>query len=213
MIKNIIKRRLLNRKWRKANGHNSTTVSIFNNDLNALNNISVGKYTYGEIKVFVFNYDYKLTIGSFCSIAPDVSFVLSGDHKINNITTFPFYTKVIDGRNEAISKGNIIVGDDVWFGTNSTILSGVTIGQGAIIAAGSIVTKDVPPYAIVGGNPAKVIKYRFGDNVIQKLLKIDLNKLDEQTIKSHINSLYTSVTDENIDEIINEIFESENNNL
>ena len=94
---------------------------------------------------------------------------------------------------EGTSKGNITVDDDVWIGFRSTILSGVHIGQGAVIAAGSVVTKDVPPYAIVGGVPAKVIKYRFPSNIINELLKIDYKKMTEDMIKEHINELYNEL--------------------
>lgn len=202
MIKNFLKKRKLNKKWRKMNPHNSTFVTIFDNNKKSLENIKVGNHSYGEIKAFIFNHDYHLTIGSFVSIAPDVSFVLSGDHHLDRLTTFPFYSKCIDGRNEAISKGDIVVKDDVWFGVGSIILSGVTIGQGAVIAAGSVVTKDVPPYAIVGGNPAKVIKYRFSESIIKKLEKLDLNKLTSDVIKNNLDDLYKQITEENIDKIL-----------
>jgi len=82
------------------------------------------------------------------------------------------------------------VNDDVWIGHGSTILSGVRIGQGAVVAAGSVVTKDVPLYAIVGGVPAKVIKYRFEPEMIEQLLKVDYSKLDEEMVRSHVEELY-----------------------
>ncbi|NLK24601.1 MAG: CatB-related O-acetyltransferase [Clostridiales bacterium] len=96
---------------------------------------------------------------------------------------------------DAISKGDIIVRDDVWIGQRAIILSNVNIGQGAVIAAGSVVTKDVPPYAIVGGVPAKVIKYRFSPEMIKELLKIDYSKLTDEMIKEHINDFYTELKD------------------
>ena len=98
-------------------------------------------------------------------------------------------------KQEGVSKGNIIVDDDVWIGFRSTILSGVHIGQGAIVAAGSLVTKDVPPYAIVGGVPAKVIKYRFSPEMITELLKVDYNQLTEELVKEHIEDLYRDLED------------------
>jgi serine acetyltransferase len=103
---------------------------------------------------------------------------------------------------EATSKGDIIIKDDVWIGANAIILSGVTIGQGALIGAGAVVTKDVPPYAIVGGNPAKVIKYRFSEKVIKKLLEFDFSKLDQNKIKTNIEALYKNITDENVDDVL-----------
>ena len=96
---------------------------------------------------------------------------------------------------EAISKGDIIVENDVWIGYRATILSGVNIGQGAIIAAGSVVTKDVPPYAIVGGVPAKVIKYRFPPEMIGELLKVDYSQLSEEMVREHIDELYRPLKD------------------
>ena len=84
---------------------------------------------------------------------------------------------------------NIVIDDDVWIGYGATIMSGVHIGQGAVVAAGAVVTKNVPPYAIVGGVPAKLIKYRFSSNMIEELLKIDYSKLPEEMIKGHIDEL------------------------
>lgn len=103
---------------------------------------------------------------------------------------------------EAISKGDIIV-DDVWFGGDATIMSGVHIGKGAVIAAGAVVTKDVPPYAIVGGVPAKIIKYRFNENVIKKIIKIDFNKLTIDKVRKNKDLFYQEMTEE----IANKLFE------
>ena len=97
---------------------------------------------------------------------------------------------------EAGTKGSIIVKDDVWIGTNAIICSGVTIGQGAIIAAGAVVTKDVAPYAIVGGNPAKVIKYRFDEEIRNKLLSIDIVELFDGFVNDDISFIYQKL-DEN----------------
>ena len=105
---------------------------------------------------------------------------------------------------EAKSKGDIIIKDDVWIGTNAIILSGVTIGQGAIIAAGAVVTKDVPPYAIAGGNPAQIIKYRFEPEIIEKLKKFDYSKLTEEKIQKLGLKLYKEITKENVDNLLNE---------
>ena len=91
---------------------------------------------------------------------------------------------------EGIGKGDIIVEDDVWIGCRVTVLSGVHIGQGAVVAAGALVTKDVPPYAIVGGVPAKVIKYRFEPEMIEELLKIDYSRVDRSMIQAHADELY-----------------------
>lgn len=157
--------------------------------------IDVGKNTYGPINALMFNRDSKLIIGNFCSIAPRVSFIVSADHYTNHISTFPFKVKLLGEKQEGVSKGDIIVDDDVWIGYGATIMSGVHIGQGAVIAAGAVVTKDVPPYAIVGGVPAKVIKYRFEPEMIEELLKVDYSKLTKEDIEKHIDDLYTELKD------------------
>lgn len=197
MIINKIKYKMFVKKWRNTNSHNFTyPVNITNDSL-----IQIGKGTYGPIDVLISNSESSLIIGNYCSIAANVKFLLSGEHCLNNISTFPFKTYYMRGGLEALSKGNIVVDDDVWIGYGATILSGIHIGQGAVIAAGSIVTKDVPPYAIVGGNPAKIIKYRFSNEIIQELLKIDYSKLNESMIKENIDKLYTNLSEVSNDEI------------
>lgn len=189
-IKNIYNITLKKRRWRKENAHNSThMVNDFDIDL-----VKVGRYTYGGINVSAYNKSSKLTIGNFCSIAPKVAFMLSSDHFINHISSFPFKVKVLEENLEGVSKGDIIVDDDVWIGYDSTILSGVHIGQGAVIAAGAVVAKNVPPYAIVGGVPAKVIKYRFDQKIIDKLVMVDYNKITKEQIQEHIDDLYKNIT-------------------
>lgn len=177
-------------RWRKLNSHNNTKpANIFN-----FHQVQCGKYTYGPIEILSFNSDYSLSIGDFCSIGPNVKFLLASDHYVNHISTFPFKVKCIHTEhNEAISKGDINVNNDVWIGCNSIILSGVHIGQGAVIAAGSVVTKDVPPYAIVGGVPAQVIKYRFSKDVINFLLNLDYSLLTEELVKNNIDKLYLDI--------------------
>ena len=122
--------------------------------------------------------------------------MLGGNPQHGCISNFGF-----DGK-AGLSKGAITVGDDVWIGYQATILSGVTIGQGAIVAAGSVVTKDVAPYSIVGGNPARHIKDRYPPEVIEKLCRLDYARLSDQTILANRERLYTSVTPENVDEIM-----------
>lgn len=91
---------------------------------------------------------------------------------------------------DPVKKGNIEIGDDVWLGTDALIMGGVKVGNGAVVAAGSIVTKDVPAYAIVGGCPAKVIKYRFPDNVIAELLQINWDKIDKKLCEDRLDDFY-----------------------
>lgn len=178
-------------KWKKRNKHNNVVpVSLCDTS-----KIIVGNFSYGNIDVHTFgNPNEKLIIGNYCSITNGCSFILSGEHSTNKITTFPISENIL---NNAKCKGPIIVGDDVWIGFGTTILSGVNIGQGAIIAAGSVVTKDVPPYAIVGGVPAKVIKYRFDEKIINELLKIDYNKITKDMMQKHIDELCADLNDIN----------------
>lgn len=182
---------LFRKRWREKNRFN-TTIAI---NLFDIDSVIIGKNTYGGIAVLNYNDFYKLTIGNFCSIATDVMFILDADHYTNHISTFPFKVKLLGEKQEGVSKGDIVVDDDVWIGYGATIMSGVHIGQGAVVAAGAVVTKDVPPYAIVGGVPAKVIKYRFEPEMIEELLKIDYAKLSKEDIEKHIDDLYTELKD------------------
>ncbi len=140
--------------------------------------VTVGKYTYGEPHIPPYEKDESiLKIGSFCSIAQEVLILLGGNHPSSWVSQFPFDLEqgVFPNKSEPKykhSKGDIIIGNDVWLGRRSIILSGVSIGDGAVIAAGAVVTKDVPPYTIVGGNPARIIRKRFEEDTIKALLKI-----------------------------------------
>mgnify|MGYP000337294047 CR=1 FL=1 len=184
------------KEWRLCNSHNHTYMkNLFRRE-----NVEVGKATYGGIYVLNDVSNVKLKIGSFCSIAEEVVFLLGADHKINSISTYPFdYYFSKNLKLQAISKGDIIIGDDVWIGQRSTIMSGIMVGQGAVIAAGSLVTKNVPPYAIVGGVPAKIIKYRFDSKMINELLKIDYSKLTMSEIEVHLPNLRSDLI--NIEQI------------
>ena len=189
-----IKLKLLQREYRKLNKHNETCIMNFCD----LSKIEVGKRTYGQINVTDFSpTDTKLRIGSYCSIAPNVKFLLGGEHQISSISTYPFKVKCFGQAREAGSKGDIVVKDDVWIGESAIICSGVTIGQGAIVAAGAVITKNVEPYTIVGGNPAKVIKYRFNEKLIDKLLNINIVNLFDK-FEGDRQSLIYSDLDENI---------------
>jgi acetyltransferase-like isoleucine patch superfamily enzyme len=191
--------RVFSDKWRKFNQHNKTSPgNIFR-----LEKVSVGKKTYGTLTVTDFSpADTKLLIGNYCSISPGVRFLLGGEHQINSISTYPFKVVRFGSVYEAGSKGDIVVGDDVWIGTNAIICSGVKIGQGAIVAAGAVVTKDVEPYAIVGGNPAKVIKYRFDEELREKLIKIDVCKLFDSFKNKDIDLIYTPLSEKVLKNII-----------
>ena len=190
IISEIYKQSKLNRfkrKWRAQNIHNRTVPeNIFNMDI-----VNVGKKTYGYLNVVSYSNEDKIYIGNFVSIAEKVCFIVNSEHYLNHISTYPYKVNCLElDTTESFGKGNIVVDDDVWIGYGSTIMSGVHIGQGAVVAAGSVVTKDVPPYAIVGGVPAKVIKYRFEESFIKELMKIDYSSLNEDLIKEHTEDLY-----------------------
>lgn len=207
MIKKILKRLFFPNKflveWQKRNQHNFTTPAIpFKMEA-----VQVGKGTYGNL--FVLTRDYqnvKLIIGNYCSIADGVKFLLSGNHQFDIISTYPYELLVMKSREGvgiAIAKGDIIIGDDVWIGANAIICSGVTIGQGVIVAAGAVVVKDIEPYSIVGGNPAKLIKYRFNENIRKKLVQIKIENIFERAKNSNnFDILHKVLDDNNIDEII-----------
>ena len=189
-----LKKNRLNKKWRKLNQHNFSTV----NSIFPLDKVTVGNGTYGSLDIELYgNPNTRVEIGHYCSIARDVRFIADGGHEINKISTYPFNVRYGCEKCEATTKGSIVIEDDVWIGEKSIILSGIHIGQGAVVAAGAVVTKDVPPYAIVGGVPAKVIKYRFEPEMIEELLKIDYGKLSKEDIEKHIDDLYTELKDPN----------------
>ncbi len=176
-----------------------------------LDKVSIGKFCYGELNVLMWlNPEQRLEIGNCVSIAPEALFILGGNHRYDTVSTYPFSAEIDDWKlgtedptHVESSNGPIIVKDDVWIGTRATIMSGVTVNQGSIVAACSVVTRDVPPYAIVGGNPAKVIKYRFDQNIIRKLLeKADYSKIIVSKMKEYKELLYSPLTESNIDDVI-----------
>ncbi|HWB59826.1 MAG TPA: CatB-related O-acetyltransferase [Chthoniobacteraceae bacterium] len=132
----------------------------------------VGKGTYGAPEVRHWGEPATLKVGAYCSIAVDVKIFLGGNHRIDWITTYPFtvFRESAKGiKGHPATKGDVIIGNDVWIGAGAIILSGVSIGNGAVIGAYSVVTKDVPPYGIAAGNPAKFIRYRFSEADIATL--------------------------------------------
>lgn len=192
-------------KWRRKNRHNKTFASNYF----PIEIVSVGNHTYGTLKVksYCLEAGEKLEIGNYVSIADDVVFILGGNHQINTFTTFPLkaYFSRIDNPLDSASKGPIIIEDEVWIGTSVIILSGVTIGRGAIIGAGSVVTKDVPPFAIVVGNPSKIIKYRFSDEILIKLNEVQLSKITRDKINKNMELFYQPLNNNSILESIKNI--------
>jgi virginiamycin A acetyltransferase len=170
-------------------------------------NIVVGHYTYYDDFTDPYNFENnvlyhfnfigdKLIIGNFCAIASGVKLIMNGaNHEIAPISTFPFaifgngweaINNDVDITTKYPNKGDTLIGHDVWIGHEATVMPGVTIGNGAIIAAKSVVTKDVPDYAIVGGNPAKVIRMRYDDSTIERLLQIAWWNWPATKITKHI---------------------------
>ena len=168
-------------------------------------NIEVGDYTYyddpdgpGDFeKNVLYHFDFigdRLIIGKFCAIAKDVTFIMNGaNHQTSGFSTYPFFIfgngweKSAPKSNDLPFKGNTEIGHDVWIGYNATIMPGVKIGSGAIIASKSVVTTDVPAYSVVGGNPAKVIKTRFADKTINALLAIAWWDWSNDKITAHLD--------------------------
>lgn len=178
-------------RWRRKNKNNETTANtIFNPE-----NVSVGYKSYGELNVFSWNaHNEFLKIGSYVSIAKNVTFILGGNHSTTGFMTYPVMAKLQldagDSR-DSYSKGCIVIDNDVWLGFGSIILSGVKIGRGSVVAAGSVVTRSFPPYSIIGGNPARLIRMRFSDKVLSIMQDVDVGTIDIATLSlEQIETLY-----------------------
>jgi len=165
-------------------------------------NYKIGSNCYGTPQVKHPHPDATLTIGSYCSIAKNVQIFLGGNHRIDWVSTYPFPTFFEEGKNiefDVTSKGSVTIGSDVWLCENSTILSGVTVGHGAVVANGAIVTKHVAPYSIVAGNPAKHIRWRFDEKTRILLLESAWwNWPEEEVIK-----IIPLLCSDNVDGFIN----------
>jgi chloramphenicol O-acetyltransferase type B len=134
-----------------------------------------GKDTYGNLLIRDFMKKDDVTVGAYTSIGPNVQILLGAEHRPDWVTTYPFninYKKFRHIEGHPKSRGDVKIGNDVWIGTEAIIMSGVSIGDGAVIGSRAIVTSDIPPYAIAVGMPAKVLKYRFDDAIIDDLIKI-----------------------------------------
>jgi virginiamycin A acetyltransferase len=158
-----------------------------------------GTYFDRNVNIISWSDEYEIHIGKYCSIGRDCNFFLHANHRPDWITTSsqllgPVTPEIASMHMEMghpSCKGDITIGNDVWIGAKSTIMSGVKIGHGAVIGSGSVVAKDVPPYAIVVGNPAKIIKYRFDEQQIEDLLSIAWWDWDEGKIKEESMILWS----------------------
>ena len=174
-------------------------------------NIEIGDYTYYDDpedsenfeRNVLYHFDFigdKLKIGKFCSIAKEVKFIMNGgSHRMDTFSTYPFpifgeswAEKLKAVRLGAPSKGDTVIGNDVWLGCDAVIMPGVHIGDGAVIAAESVIVSDVPPSSVYGGNPAKLIKKRFSEELIQTLLKIQWWHWRYEKISEHLDAIFNT---------------------
>ena len=181
---------------------NEYKTSCFIKNVVTTPNIFIGDYTYYDDPVdpagfeknnVLFNYPEfgdRLIIGKFCAIASGTRFIMGpANHRMSSVTTYPFHVfggvwseRTPDHLSELPRKGDIVVGNDVWLGRESVVMPGVHIGDGAIVAAYSVVTRDIPPYCIAGGNPARLIRQRFSDELTALLLQLRWWDFDPETL-------------------------------
>jgi len=185
MIKNI-----LNFFYKKNKKHNNYFLKDnLKNEIKE-NFCNVGRWSYGNPKIYRWDFKSKLIIGNFCSLGPEIKIYLGGNHRTDWLTTFPFpanqflknFDKAKKIKNFHHSRGNIRIGNDVWIGGHSIILSGSLIGDGCVIGAGSLVTGKLDPYCIYAGNPIKKIRNRFRKAIIKKIIQTNWWNLDDQII-------------------------------
>jgi len=175
---------------------------FFTKDILASKDYNIGEYTYGQPNVLDWGEGTTLIIGKFCSIAKDVNIFLGGNHRVDWISTYPFkalsdtFSKAKNILGHPTSRGDVKIGNDVWIGRGATIMSGIEIGDGAVIGAYAVVTKDVKPYEIVAGNPARFIKKRFDEKTIDQLLKIKWWNWDIEKINENIKLISSNRVDE-----------------
>ncbi len=158
----------------------------------------IGKGSYGSPKILTWNEGATLKIGAFCSIADDVTIFLGGEHRVDWVTTYPFNALWEKGKHVTgcpRTKGDVIIGNDVWVGHEAVIMSGVKIGDGAVIGSRCVVTKNVAPYSIVAGNPARIIRKRFDDATIQQLLELKWWNWTNEEIEEMLPLLLSSDLD------------------
>lgn len=187
MIKNLFNPKISDLSFVSVNNTIDSRAVIYR--MVKMKGSSIGRYSYIGNDTDVESAD----IGQFCSIS-DHCRIGMGGHTLDYLSTCPMFTQKINGcqtqwidrDTHAVEEKRVVVGNDVWVGSHVLINGGVTVGHGAVIGAGAVVVKDVPPYAIVGGVPARVIRYRFSPDIIEKLLELEWWNLDDNTLKENI---------------------------
>ena len=193
--------KLFKRKKREEKNYNGLSYSKNKSQ------IKIGKYTYGHsyLNLIEFGNGTNLTVGKFCSISEGVKIFLDyGGHNPEFMSSYPFqhlYNDKFEGKKflkkgedsnsfgGSKNKGDVVIGNDVWIGLDALIMNGVKIGDGSIIGANSVITKDVKPYEFVAGNPAKHINFRFEDEIIKLLVSLEWWNLEDIVIKTFIKDL------------------------
>lgn len=191
-LKSLFSRLKLQRKINKLRNKPQRSLKKFKEKYPKF---SIGKNCYGTPIIKNQLAESRLEIGSYCSIAKNVQIYLGGQHRTDWITTYPFpafFAEAQHIKQYEVTRGDVIIGSDVWLCENCRILSGISIGHGAVIANGAIVTKDVAPYEVVGGNPAKHIRWRFDEDTRKALLEIAWWNWAEEDILDAVNILCSS---------------------
>lgn len=193
-MKTVLRRMFYAVDWRLRRWLKTTLVERYPNHV-------FGRGSYGGLQVLEWGEGARLTVGSFTSFADGVKVFLGGEHRTDWVTTYPFsalWKSANAFTGHPKSKGDVNIGSDVWVGTEAAIFSGVTIGDGAVVGARAVVTKDVAPYAIVAGNPARVVRYRFTQAHIDSLCAISWWEWSDDKIEAAMPRLLS----DNIDEFI-----------
>jgi acetyltransferase-like isoleucine patch superfamily enzyme len=178
------------------------SLRFYTRDILIGDSYRIGEFTYGRPKVIAFTKDTKLIIGKFCSIAANVKIVLGADHRMDWVSTYPFpalgkiWPEADGMKGHPASKGDVVIGNDVWIAEGAVILSGVKIGDGAVIGSQAVVSKDVAPYAVVSGNPARFVKNRFDEDTIKMLLQIQWWNWPVEKIRQHLHLICSRKIDE-----------------
>jgi acetyltransferase-like isoleucine patch superfamily enzyme len=191
------------RNWR--NPHNETRLHLAR--LAHRYGFEIGAFSYGRPRVRFPWSGARLSIGRYCSIAERVEIFLGGNHRPEWITTYPFsgmkglWPEAPETAEFQTTRGDVVIGHDVWIGSGAVILSGVAIGHGAVVAARAVVTKDVPPYGIVGGNPARLIRLRFSEEIVDRLLQAAWWDLPPEAVSALIPLLQSDRIEEFVDAV------------